>query len=330
MYTTNRSLPVNFIPQDEYLFTHELQRSFPESKEYILRGLIIDSNGTIISYKNLPKEIIEKSTIYKLSFFNYWIFIAKLLLKGKLKLITKSIIWFTDTWSNGYFHWMMDALPRLCVAQNKLKRFSMLLPKHFDNQSYIHASLSGLGLKDIHYMNDSRYYFFVHLHFQTHTAPTGNYHDETVQQLRHVFSENLQSKTINKGERIYISRTKAQRRKITNEKKLIDLLSKHNFEIVHFEDYSWEQQVSICSNAKIMIGLHGAGLTNMLFMPEGSKVIELRKSGDSHNNCYFSLASALKHNYYYLQCNADKEDVLEANFTVELNEINRLFQNLNL
>ena len=54
------------------------------------------------------------------------------------------------------------------------------------------------------------------------------------------------------------------------------------------------------SQCSLLISIHGNALTNMLWMPEGSTVLEIRRSGDSHNNCYFSLASALGHKYYYV------------------------------
>jgi len=59
-----------------------------------------------------------------------------------------------------------------------------------------------------------------------------------------------------------------------------------------------------------LIGIHGAGLTNILFMPKGASVLELRRKDDSHNNCYFSLASALELNYFYQLCEVDNENIV--------------------
>ena len=66
------------------------------------------------------------------------------------------------------------------------------------------------------------------------------------------------------------------------------------------EDWSYEEQISYTSRASVLLSLHGAGLTHMLFMPKGSKVIEIRLDGDSLNNCYFSMASGLDHDYFYI------------------------------
>jgi capsular polysaccharide biosynthesis protein len=65
------------------------------------------------------------------------------------------------------------------------------------------------------------------------------------------------------------------------------------------EDLSFIRQIKLMQGTKVLLGAHGAGLTNMLFMPAGSVVVEIRKEGDCHNNCFYSLASALGHRYYY-------------------------------
>ena len=48
---------------------------------------------------------------------------------------------------------------------------------------------------------------------------------------------------------------------------------------------------------KIIIGIHGAGLSNMIFMPFGSSVLEIRPYDDVANNCFYSLAATLNLNY---------------------------------
>lgn len=91
---------------------------------------------------------------------------------------------------------------------------------------------------------------------------------------------------------------------------------------------SFKEQVALFSETSILLSNHGAGLTNMLFMPAGSNVIELRKKNDDHNNCYFSLASALNLKYYYQQCeplNKD-EDAYTANLIVEPSELSFLLK----
>jgi capsular polysaccharide biosynthesis protein len=89
------------------------------------------------------------------------------------------------------------------------------------------------------------------------------------------------------------------------------------------EDLSFIRQIELMQGTKVLLGAHGAGLTNMLFMPAGSVVVEIRKEGDSHNNCFYSLASALGHRYYYAIAKSsaskgEKYEYFAENFVVDV------------
>lgn len=60
-------------------------------------------------------------------------------------------------------------------------------------------------------------------------------------------------------------------------------------------------------------------MTNMMFLPEGAGVLELRHHTDAVNNCYFTLSSALNLNYFYQTCPpADQQDPHTADLVVDL------------
>uniref|UniRef100_A0AC34QA07 EGF domain-specific O-linked N-acetylglucosamine transferase n=1 Tax=Panagrolaimus sp. JU765 TaxID=591449 RepID=A0AC34QA07_9BILA len=62
------------------------------------------------------------------------------------------------------------------------------------------------------------------------------------------------------------------------------------------------KQIEITHNSDIFIGMHGAGLTHMLFLPEWAAVFELFNCGDV--NCYLDLAR-LKGVKYFTWKNED-------------------------
>lgn len=74
---------------------------------------------------------------------------------------------------------------------------------------------------------------------------------------------------------IYISRKNYNSRKMVNEDELINELSKFGFIVLQPENYSIQEQIILFSQAKIIIGEIGAGLSNILFAPRGTKVIEI-------------------------------------------------------
>ena len=134
----------------------------------------------------------------------------------------------------------------------------------------------------------------------SHTAPSGHYNEEIIRGVRDVLLSAYGDS--DQGEKIYISRRHAAKRRIVNEDEVNEVLSAFGFQTIYAEELSFAQQVQICSRARCIVSNHGAGLTNMLFMPQGGSVLELRHRKDRINNCYFTLSSALNLNYFYQTC----------------------------
>ena len=57
-------------------------------------------------------------------------------------------------------------------------------------------------------------------------------------------------------------------------------------------------QVQLFSQARVLIGQHGAGLANMVWMPPGSQVVEIKPPLDSAVDTIFEhLAAEVGHKY---------------------------------
>ena len=88
---------------------------------------------------------------------------------------------------------------------------------------------------------------------------------------------------------------------------------------MRLEELSFAEQVRLVGSASILVGNHGAGLTNIAWLAPGSRVLELRRRGDGQNNCFFSLASALDVAYSYNLCDSveDRESTHSADLLVD-------------
>lgn len=69
--------------------------------------------------------------------------------------------------------------------------------------------------------------------------------------------------------RIFISR-KGHARRQYNESDLLDVVKKYNFEVIHPEQLSFSQQITLYNNADIIVGATGASFANIMFMKEGA------------------------------------------------------------
>jgi capsular polysaccharide biosynthesis protein len=302
MIEVRRKSPKNLAKDRTFLFENEFIIYINDPKLQIFNNIIVNQHLYFVNPSYAQKRI-DKQGFLNLSIINF----IKLILRNRIGSKIEAVI-ITDLWTQGYFHWMLDALPRL-ILFNK-PEITIFLPIELKNFEFVQMSLRLLGFDNFTFLNQHEYKFIKKLNFPYQLAPTGNYNEEIIKELRNRFLANITSKKRNK--KIYISRSKASRRKISNEILIIPILLKYGIEVIHCEDLTFKEQVELFSETKLLISNHGAGLSNMLFLERNSRVIEIRLHDDSLNNCYFSLASALDIDYYYFESENVNSEVKDA------------------
>ncbi len=95
-----------------------------------------------------------------------------------------------------------------------------------------------------------------------------------------------------RGERIYVSRENARRRRVVNEAELWTQLQTRGFVKVQLEELTWSEQIATFRHAKVIVAPHGAGLANVMFCGGGARVVEFFNR--SYVNGLFWRLAALK------------------------------------
>lgn len=328
-----RKLPVNFDQAQLPIFEGELQRAIPQSRLLRFSNIRVSSEGLLFKGTSiLPESFAFPNHLEEWKLRSVVKFLAKNYVVRRTRRVDSEALWITDYWSNGYFHWIADALARLYVMRDRIDDLLLLLPAGYQNFDYVNSSLAAFGVKNVEFIGPSEVLECRSLLMPTHTAPSGHYNEAIIRGVRNVLLSAYGDS--DRGEKIYISRGHAPKRRIVNEDDISQILSKFGFQTIHAEELSFAQQVEASSRARFIVSNHGAGLTNMLFMPDGGNVLELRHQTDSINNCYFTLASALNLNYFYQPCRpvSDGPDPHSADLIVDPQELGnnlRIFTNLN-
>ena len=92
--------------------------------------------------------------------------------------------------------------------------------------------------------------------------------------------------------RLFITRSKATRRRCLNENELMRHISQYNFELVSNEDLDLLDQMKLFATADVIIGSHGAGLSNIISCKPNTIVIELFPDNiDLTTHCHYYLIS---------------------------------------
>lgn len=106
---------------------------------------------------------------------------------------------------------------------------------------------------------------------------------------------------------IYVSRANATTRRVLNEDAVMDVLSEYNFKRYHLEDRSLAENVRLFNQADVVVGPHGAGLTDIIFAGDCT-LVEL--FGARFNKAYAKLCKSLRINYEPMYCQAKSTDIV--------------------
>lgn len=320
-----RKLPVNFNQDHLALFEGELEREIPETQLLRFRNVLASPEGLLFKWaKILPESFAFPYHLDDWPFRSVVKFLATNYVSRRRRKIPYEALWITNYWSTGYFHWLTDALTRLFVVQDRLPDSLLMLPGKYAEYDFVAPTLYAFGVTRINFIYDHEKVELRSLLMPSHTAPPGHFKGEAIRGVRNVLLSAYGDSSAD-GERIYISRRRATKRRIANEDELIPVLNNFGFQIICAEELSFAEQVRVCSRARYIVSNHGAGLTNTLFMKEGGSVLELRHQADCINNCYFTMSSALDLNYFYQTC-APQEPALdphEADLMVNPNELEK-------
>lgn len=321
----HRRPPINIVADDETLFIHEYERQIAAIEAKALRNVRILRNG----YLMRAAHVLPYTFAVRPSGLRRALVAFRALRHSILSSISSTIqtgLFITDEFSNGFFHWICDVLPRLealcSLAPEELRTRTILVP-WMASFSYTKDTFKPYGRIGIRCLLEREQIRCEDLLVIPAVAPTGNYRPHLMQAIRARFRAFFESGAASR--RIFISRTDAPKRRISNEEALVPVLERFGFERIVLEDLSFAEQVRLIGSAEVLAGSHGAGLANMCWMESGTKVLELRRRGDAENNCYYSLASALNLKYSYMQCDPveSKSDSHGGDLHVDSAELER-------
>lgn len=318
----HRNPPVNLRDNDEELFKKSAYFDVKEPAVLTLKNVFICWQGQVFKkFKIYTESLSTDLFLYK---YNSWMFLKSLissLLQGKLKHLKHQCMVIHDEWSSNYFHWMTDAITRLHLARDFIQETVLILPESFKSD-YYEFIFKCYGVKKIFYTKPGIVLFAKRLILPEHTAPAGNYHPVLIRNAVDILLSKT-SATVRPWNRIYISRKKATVRRVMNEWEVQNVLLALGFTIIYMEDLLMKDKIKLMQETMIVVSLHGAGLTNMMFMKPGTAILELRNEDSSEiYNCYHNLAAVFDIQYYYLTCKGRENSLPgDADLEVSLHEL---------
>ena len=215
----------------------------------------------------------------------------------KPQAVTGRTLVLASTGGDTYFHWMTDVLPRVGLA-----RRAGYDPASFDwvlVNSLIHPfqreSLHQLGIhanRCLAFHKKELVYEMEEAVLPSLPGVPGVVPAESVDFLRNAFAAGKTPR----GRKIFIGRGEAKHRPLIHEKEIWAQLQKRGYDSVDCGKLSVQKQAEVFGSAGMVVGVHGAALTNLVFCYPGTRVVELF-SPAYVNPCYRDLcvAAELRH-----------------------------------
>ena len=325
-------LPLNIISlPKEFAAKFVDHINIPERKIYIFHNVNVIGAGAI--FKNLRIFIPSLSCLDDFNSFRQGHVLIKQWKANLSQISSEPVALIYDYHASiNYYHWIVDSLPRLLLLKRLYPNCKLIVPA--GAPAYTTITLRLLGFHKLIHLNKYEALNISKLIFPEFSAPQEFQDPSLINQVKNLIRDSFSITKVKALRRIYVSRSRQNIRKIANERDLIDLLTKLGFETIFFEDFTFEEQVKIMMETAVMISVHGANLTNMLFMNPGSLVIELMNK-NFNNHCYHSLASATSLDYLTIPCELVKPEINPDNYILNNNadlivDIDRVSQILKL
>lgn len=286
----------NTVSDTAYLYKNIMLKEPSYQFRYNKKGLIINGKADL-------NEVLKYGTTNYLKKINNTV--VSLLSGGAAK--------------HNYWHWMFDTLPKIGLLQYAKIRINnkyFLAPSI--SQNFQTETLVELGIKKEKILNGEIYKHLLAKKIITTDHPVIFNNNPTasimnipfwiIKWLRKNFLKN--TKTYIHYDKIFLDRKKDlnyDKRKIVNINEVKNFLKKNGFKIVIPEEYSFAQQVNFFNKAKIIVGIHGAAFTNIIFCKKNTKIIEFL-TNDTGNQ-YKNLAK---------KCNLIYRAIIEINESKKL------------
>lgn len=236
--------------------------------------------------------------------------------------VDKKVGFLEDKFSNfNVCHLLTDKLSRVKQLQKAFSPEEYIL---YHKNSYIDQAKQLTGLKTLDFeqkgyvtlkvsqlfLSSASTYTFIH--------PAQNL-DSNFQDLKDsIISKVKFDKQKYFPEVFFIDRSSSNSRNVLNLGEFNSFLQDYKIESIKLEDLSLAEQVQLFSGARLVLGVHGAGLTNIMFCKEGTDVVEILPPLCA-TPAFFKIAVANKLNYRFLVAR-DKELPTPLNYSEWVHE----------
>ena len=297
-FEVHRKLPVNYntMAPGKEAFIHAAEY-FPAVSLQEINNAYVSPYGVV--FKN--GRVLHDSVYGMFDPKTQWPTFIKKILTGKTRSFENSLLVAHHAFYENYFHWLCEIMPRIFISLKALKdeKISLLINERIP--SFVRQFLDLFNL-DIVTIRDNELAKTPHVYYPTQIARPLAYHEGSMRDLSGWLYEQLNDPGITGSpEKIFISRKNARYRITHHEDQVREYLLGQGFSIICPEEHSIKEQMNLFKHARIIMGSHGAGFSNLLFAPHCKLIVDIIHR-EHPQDCFYNLANVFDTAYYFFQC----------------------------
>jgi hypothetical protein len=227
----------------------------------------------------------------------------------------ESLITLLSSCHDCFWHWMGDSLPKVLLAEECGFQGSYLIPSS-DVAPWALESmqLAGISMDRIVPHNGTTVRAST-LCIPTYFCGYNAHHNLPFsRQFRDWVRSFVPHMPQAHRRRILVGRQgSAKARRVVNQLEVAHVALEFGFSTIYFEDLSLREQLALALNSEAIIAPHSSGLTHLLFMNEGSLVVELFPYKRQQScDCYETLSLIPPQRYRALESETPREGDIEV------------------
>ena len=285
----------NLISQDKLKYSIYKIKNGRIFNDFVENVAIISGNKIIdkISYQQVKGEL--KNANYNSVLYRGTPYLKKKI-NGRVLSLTQGA-----SGHKNYFHWLYDILPKIniCSKNYDLKKIDYFYISKLEK--YQKSSLEILGYKNLKIIdtNKNRHIQADEIICSEHPWYKRGFILEEAKRIPEWIIKWINETFLSHGrqfncnERIFIDRSDSafSNRQFINNREIINFLENEGFTSYKVGQLSFREQVYLFSNAKVVIGAHGAAFANLAFCKKNTKILEIKPK--KHPN-FFQHISRIK------------------------------------
>jgi len=289
------------------------EKAFDKRNVYFLKDVIVSPDSGMVW---TPDGYIFQESVGSLQRILGWGGVLhEPLLPTSTNCIEECLIPCPDT---GYFHWLLEIMPNVLDALD-VAPDARILVSHKRSRYATDGLRILLGEKAIEErcLVQTSSQVCSRLIMPTCEPYSGFILPRNVEILRNALQPSEKDLGLKDGRKFYVSRRNSPKRAVENEQELETSLEKDGFEVICLEKMDLKVQIETLSQALVVVGMHGAGLANMIWARKPCHIIEIFPVG-CYNDCFARLALTCGYEYSMVRC---RENQTGTNGLIPIHEV---------